>query len=265
GQNDFQYIRADFDGDGKIAISNRHGNNDGRKQEDQEVWNELRAGEILHRGNTTGDAEDALLPGDKLGLSGLFPVLNYPLYRKSIQTLDSIELNGLQIRIVSQRTDGSVEIEVQFQAWDLTQGQRWCGPLILSEATGTAPLRIQEGVELTLDLSGTPDRMTPHPETGTFSNPTQLKVKNQREIRLEKGASLTIDAHSQLIISDSARLSLAPGSLIRVKKGGSLILEGKSQLHIARRAKVMVERGGTFQAASPKNHPRAGRRLKIRK
>ncbi len=264
GQNDFQYIRADFDGDGEIAISNRHGNNDGRKQEDREVWNELRNGQVAHSGNTTGDQEDALLPGDMLGLSGLFPLLNYPLYRKSTQALDSIELNGLQIRMVSQQADGSVEIDVQFQAWDLSQDQRWCGPLVLSEKTGTAPLRILEEVKLTLDLSGTPDRMTLHPETGTFTNPTVLKVKDQREILLEKGSSLTIDAHSQLRLGDSSRLRLTPGSTLRVKKGGSLILEGNSQLQVARRAKVIIERGGHFQAAGPQNYPRARRRLRIR-
>lgn len=246
GQNDFQFIRWDYDNNGRIDISNRHGNNDGRPQEDKEIWNELIDGVPVHTGNTTGDEHDALGVGDELGLSGLFPVFNYPVYRRKEQRLTPIELNGLHIEVVGQRPDGSFELEVRFDDWELREDQRWCGPIHLSDATGDQPLTVAEDVSLTLDLGGTPDRMTRDSLTGTFTNPTEFMISDQRSLHLKRRANLTLQAHSQLILTDSAQLILEPGATLRLEPGTMLRLADQSQLQISPFARVIVEEGAQF-------------------
>lgn len=246
GQNDFQFIRGDFDGDGKISVSFRHGNLDGTPQEDEEVWNEWRDGRPVHTGNTTGDAQDALLAGDELSLSGKFPVLNYPTYRRKQQRLHPLQLNGLHIRVLPQLPDGSYEVEVRFDDWTVRQDQRWCGPLRLSGSTGTGALTVASGAQLTLDLGGTPDRLTPDTLTGTFTNPTELIVEDDRSLHLQRGAEVVLQRHSRLHLTDQAELRLEPGATLRLEPGTRLELSEQSRLHLSWGARLIVEEGATL-------------------
>jgi len=241
GQNDFQFIRADFDGDGKVGIGYRHGNKDGGPVEQMDVWFERIGDETHYSYNCTGDQFDAARIGDHFGLDGLFPLLNFPVWDRQRETLSPYRLNGVSVRVLSQAADGSLELDIRLGDWDIRGDHRWCGPIILPADTAAPPLRLQGRIRL--DLSGTPDRRTRHPETGTFSNPTYLEVGQGREIRIEAGGELVVDAHSSLRLAPGAKVVVARGGALRVAAGGGLDLAPGSTLLVERRGRLELAKG----------------------
>lgn len=250
GYNDFVKLRYDYDGDGVISVGFRHGNLDHRKQEEKGIFVTEVDGEIRLTGNQTGDAHDALVPGDVVGLSGKFPVLNYAQYRRQDSAFDPMLLNGLRIEVLEQLPGGHLRLDIRFDAWTLRRDQRWCGPLRLEASTGTAPLRIAPKVHLTLDLSGTPDRQRPHPVTGIFVNPTYWVIADARRVELGRKAQLTVQRHSRLKLTDQAELRLGPKAGLRIQADSELRLEDESRLVLARGARLIIAPGATVSEES---------------
>jgi M6 family metalloprotease-like protein len=250
GQNDFQTLRHDVDGNDHILVTRCHGNRDAGKQEGTELFVEEVNGELTLTGNRTGDAEDALVVGDEIGLSGIFPILNRPRYDHKSEQFEPILLNGMRIDIVEQQPDGSLIVDIRFDDWQLRRDQRWCGPLRLDSLTGEAPLHITSRATLTLDLSGTPDRLTPHPVTGTFTNPSTWTIADARQVTVGRGATLLVQRHSELQLTDQAQLFLARGSTLRIDSTSTLTLTGDSQLWLARGAKLELAPGATLSEES---------------
>ncbi|MEL6650156.1 MAG: hypothetical protein AAFQ87_05040, partial [Bacteroidota bacterium] len=76
GQNAFQFIRADYNQDGRILVGMSHGNSDSGGREQMDIWNECIQGKNICTLAGTGSELDALGVGDEISLSGLFPVIN---------------------------------------------------------------------------------------------------------------------------------------------------------------------------------------------
>jgi hypothetical protein len=233
GQNEFQFIRQDFNGDGRIGIGFRHGNLDPGGREEVDVWADLRDGRPMCAWNCTGDEADALSVGDTLGLNGRFPLLNYPEFRRDSQRLDPYMLNGLEIIIHSQLPDGSYLLDIRFDGWQISKALRGCGELRLGEqmlGPRFPELRIKPGGLLRLDLSGTPARETRHPLTGTFCPPTRLAVADSCGLRVEKGGELRLSRHSRLVFEAGSYLKLDRGAKVIVESGCQLIFQPGSRL-----------------------------------
>ena len=239
GQNDFQFIRADFNGDGQIGVGYRHGNKDGGPVEQMDVWFERREGETRYSYNCTGDMADAGQVGDHFGLDGRFPLLNFPVWDRQAEALSPYVLNGLSVRVEGQDEQGGLWLDIRQDAWDIRGRHRWCGPLLLPADSAALPLRLWGTIDLA--LGGTPDRRTRHPETGTFTNPTRLEVAPGRTVVVERGGQLVVGAHSALV--------LAPGSHLIVAAGGSLTVEADGQVVVPPGAVLAVERRGRLALA----------------
>jgi len=230
GQNDFQQIRYDKDGDGELAISFRHGNLDRRRQEQAFIMVEEREGRLIHSGNVVGDERDALVTNSEIGLSGLFTALPWNTYIRKEQRFPDYLINGLTIRVGEKDEDGTYEVEVDFNDWEVKTDQRWCGPLRLDASTGTESLIIQKGITLTLDLSGTPDRELPHPLTETLSNPTVLTIGERRSMILKPGATLIVQNYSELVIEEGGMLIVEKGANLLVKETGFISPESEQRI-----------------------------------
>ncbi|MEM6633996.1 MAG: hypothetical protein AAF694_30250 [Bacteroidota bacterium] len=239
GQNDFQFIRRDFDQDGKILARASHGNRDEKSGEQKGVWAEKReASAVLTFGNT-GDGNDAFDLGDEIGLSGIVPVTNYPIYDSRKQRFNPYFINGITLRILSEDAEGTMTLEVKFDDWELRKSQRWCGNLLMKDFSGSTQnterlIRIPTRVSLDLALSGTAQRTSKHPETGTFANPTILVIEKGKGFRVEKRGSLRIDPYSTIILKPGAKLILEKKARLDLK--GTLHIEEGASLEVNRRA-----------------------------
>jgi M6 family metalloprotease-like protein len=246
GQNDLQMIRFDVNGDGKIPVNVSHGNKDGGAGEHYEIWGERINGKNEVSYNCTGDEKDGFQIGDEISLSGIIPALNYPEFHRDQENLDPFVLNGIQIRIISE-TDGSFNLEIRFDDWEIRSDKRWCGNLRLPGTDFDDPdkyLTIGEGINLQLDLGGTPDRIGINPETGTLTNPTLLSVEANRGISLSPGSRLTVENFSSLELNGNAQIVIESGAVLEVRSGGKLWLKDRSRIIVRRGGKLIVQRDG---------------------
>ena len=254
GQNDFQFILKDYNRDGKVHAPPSHGNLDNKKGEQKGVWAELKGNEVELTFGNTGDGNDAFKVGDEIGLSGIVPITNYPYYHPKNQELEPYILSGISIRLLDRDASGTYTLDIQLDDWELRNNQRWCGHILLSSHKDSIPnnttldyLRIKKKVAISLDQSETVDRSTPHPKTGTFSNPSQLTVEKDRGIWVEKKASLTIHSLSTLTIKSGGSLYLDKKGELHVN--GTLRLEEGAILEISPKATLHLYPGSSFDVA----------------
>lgn len=260
GQNDFQFIRQDFDKNGKIEVGMAHGNRDRGALEQKGVWSvKERNKNVLTLGNT-GDGNDAFEPGERLGLSGIVPIAPFPTYDRTAQRLQPFLLNGLSVKIRNRNPqDGSFALEVRFDDWRVDTEVRWCGQLLLS-ATGdtlaadTLPLTVGRSGEVSLELGATPDRETLHPETGTFTNPTLLVAEKGRKILIEKKGNWIIGSFSELRLTDDCTLVVEQGAKLVIEDGGRLAAQDESRILLEKGAKLIIQSEGDLQLAGGEKH-----------
>ena len=250
GQNDFQFIRRDFDGDGKILANASHGNRDKKSGEQKGVWAEKReTSSILTFGNT-GDENDAFSVGDEIGLSGIVPVTNYPTYDSRKQIFSPYLVNGISINVLSIDAEGTYTLEVKMDDWELRKNQRWCGNLLLKDYSDDpnpnqeSLIRIPSRVTLNLALSGTAHRSTRNAETGTFANPTVLVVEKGKGFHVEKRGGFHIDRYSKIILKPGAKLILEKKSQLNLE--GTLYLEEGARFEVKRKANFSLGEEATF-------------------
>ncbi|MEM7367344.1 MAG: hypothetical protein AAF587_02015 [Bacteroidota bacterium] len=239
GQNDFQFIRYDFDGDNKIKIGMKHGNKDGGGREEMDVWFEEIDGKGTYSLNCTGDPLDAFEAGDVIGKSGIVPAMNYPVFQRTPQQFEPIVINGIRIKVLKRKKDGTYVLDIRFDDWKLSEDRRWCGNILLpglEDATQTNTLMIQKGTRLMMNLSGTPNREYAHSATGDCVTPTVLRVQHGQHILLKKGSQMILDEFSELILESGARLT--------IKKGAEVILRNQGKLHAKTGSELLVEEGG---------------------
>lgn len=251
GQNAFQFIRADYNKDGRVLIGMSHGNSDAGGREQMDIWNECINGENICTLAGTGSEKDALGVGDEVGLSGIFPVTNYPAFVRAEQSLEATLISGISVRIISQAADGSYQLEVNFDDFNLRKDQRWCGNLILPANNDPQSLdtylNVAKGTTLSLDLGGTPNRENLHPETGTFTSPTLLTISANRGIKLEAGSKMIIENHSQLSLLGNAQLIVSKGASLTIRSKGLLLLNDVSQILVERGGKLIIESDGDLR------------------
>ena len=259
GQNDFQMIRYDFNKNGKIEVGMAHGNKDRGGIEQKAMWWEERRGkDTLTLGNT-GDGNDAFGPGDEVSLSGIVPVTNYPTFDRRGERLRPYILSGIRVRVESIMEDGTALLDIQLDDWELRGEQRWAGNIVLdSPPRGSltqpslyAPLYLTPRSTLLLDLSGTPDRLTPHPETKIFVNPTRFRVGAGRSIRIGKKSKLIIDRHSTLKLSPGAKIIIEKGGELIIRDGGKCELQADAQIQVLKRGRFRREEGGEVMMEAP--------------
>ena len=242
-----------------------HGNVGTKQGESHYIWAEEVKGKPVTTYNLLGDEKDAYQPGQEISLSGVQPVLNYPYYVKREQAFKPYFLNGIRIQIQEGDSAGTIALQVDFDDWEIRSDKRWCGNIILPGHDGKRYLELAENVNLTLDLNGTCDRIKPHPETGTFSNPTILSVEGGRGIRLREGSSLIIDAFSELRLEGNSQIIIEKGAELIVRGSGKLVLDDESQLIVRKKGSLKVENDGYLRVKpEAKLSPERGGRVKVK-
>lgn len=242
GQNDFQFIRYDFNDDDRILIGRAHGNTDRGGGEQMDVWALEKQGVAQSSINTSGDEFDAFDVGDELSLSGKMPVVNYPTYDNRRQKLQPFLINGLNIKVKNKDEEGNYTISVDYDDWEIRNDTRWCGNIELSSKVPNPErtLSIMSKASLTLDQGGTPDRSTKHSVSGTFTNPTHMLVDSKRILRITKKGTLIVDNNSTLELKDGGFFILEPGGKLIVRNGGKVIVTSSANMTVQKKAKIFL-------------------------
>ena len=250
GQNAFQFIRVDYNRDDKIRVGMAHGNSDRGGGEQQDIWTEVRDGKAIYSLSSTGNEDDAFQTGDVVGLSGSQPIVNYPIYHRDKQQLNPYVLSGIQIRVLDQTEDGSYALDIQLDNWTINNKQRWSGNVLIPSNENVPELILENGADLLIDLSGTVERESLHPLTGTFANPTSVALDSGRVLIIRDDAQLTIDEFSELNLTPYSKLVIEKKGLLKVRAGGKLNCQDQGQIIIEKGGRLLIEKGGTLALTS---------------
>lgn len=267
GLNPFMQYRADFDSNGVIKNS---GNFNGAKTESVKIVKEYINGELrLVYGNHGGRNEairptrrsDAFQVGDVLNMSSNPPVFHRPKFNIKTDKLNAINMNGLEIEVISQDGEGNITVQVKFNNSLISNDLRitgfvQCNP-VLGAKDGIDYL-IDNSVELSVNRSGIPNHLKKD-STGFvhasvlsfqdssrifFSKKSSLKIDESSMVTVNKGSSLSFGKRTTAIIKDKSKLIVASGC--------HLTLHWSSRLSISDNSEMTLEQGVIFNGKQTK-------------
>ncbi len=140
----------------------------------------------------------------------------------------TIWLNGINIRILEERSNGDIVVEIKWDDYQIKNNVRWCGNIVLSKNDFNEKLPalvLQKGKKITLSIGNTPVLHTP-----AKSNPRYIGWKEHTVLTAEKNSVIHLQPFSKIII----------------EKGCSLQLEENVNLTLGWGAKIIVQKGGNF-------------------
>jgi|GEM_PF-2251296 len=226
GQNTYQWIRWDKNGNGYINVAYTHGNWTPPFNDNDQIWAEYLNGIPTPTYANTGLESDDFNVGDEIGLSGIVPVLNYPVYDTSSQTLSPYILNGLSIKVLANN-NGVYTLDVKFDDVEVREDKRWCGDIHVP----VPPVGKQYSVDIlpfkkiTLDESATPNREDPI--NGKFVNPTVMTCLDNSIFHLQEYAELEIINGSTVVINEGGNFEIEDNcTIIMQDEGGFTVDEG---------------------------------------
>ena len=257
---------ADTDGDGyKQFVSDKNGTisrydlnfNSCKNCESVSIHSESLysdfSNDILPYGNThglntqaiinLGRRPDSFKEFDELSLSGIMPVLNYPDYIIPSDRIDNYVLNGLNIKILENDINGNTRIKISFIDFTVDTNKRWCGYINLVDNTADSQpdLIVDTAVTLTIDKSGTPNRLTLL--DGQFINYTVFTCMQNAKFLQEINSSVIVNNNSGLVLNTDATYEINDNSNLIVRNGSTLLLKSGSNLIVYGTGKVIVEQG----------------------
>lgn len=262
-----QWVSQDLNGDGVLAHDRDLGRTSaGALDQIENAASTINGNNIAHY-RYTGSFTEALQPNQEFSLSGAAPILNYPEYYDRSGTnpappnfqaeqSEPYYLNGLQIQHQGFDGNGNAKIFVKYNDYEVRNSTRWTGEIILPDLDSTSTneyMKLAPYKTLTLDLSGTPNRETIHPLTGTWANPTRLTLQNGAHLRLGSGSKLIVDEFSTLKLESGSKLELQAGAEVIVKNGGRLELEDGADLDVSYTGRVHILQSGSFYVEGQPN------------
>ncbi len=189
---------------------------------------------------------EAFTVGDEIGLSGIVPALNSPLYSTTTHKQTPYILNGLSLTVNSYNASTKAyTVTVKYNDFEFRRNIRWCGDIILP--TGV-PLVLKPSVELLLDKSGTPNRRT-QTSAGDFVNPTILTFKPGATFTMESQSVLRVSRGSTLTLETGSKLSIGEGALLIIEAGSTLYLENCAEIEALSSGQIVAKEGAILKIA----------------
>ncbi len=161
--------------------------------------------------------------GQKLGMNdnpALYPSQEFT----PPQTMSPINLSGLTVELTGVATNGDITVRVRFNDVNLSKNVKWTGNVALNTTPGaTYAANVQGFVNLTVDISGTPNRTTAIAgAVYPFSTPSRLTVRDGATLHIDDNGKLTLRNGSTVYVENSANLLADPDGRIQVERGSRL-------------------------------------------
>ena len=209
GTNEMQYFLGDLNNDGFLRFD-KASNSGGKREQtplmvvEEEFVGTAFSGAFFH-------------PDDVIGINGKVYPLNHPQYNWRRAQLDPIILSGLEIEVLKQIQDGSIQLKVSFDKFTIKQKSRWAGRIDLKDEFILTN-------QLLIDKSGTVNTLKK--QNGDFIRTTEIRLKKGSKLELEPNALLVLEGNSRLVVEEGAQLILEPHQL-KCREGSAVIYEGQ--------------------------------------
>jgi len=164
----------------------------------------------------------------------------------------TVYLNGVSVEILSQNTDGTMQVQIRFDDVEVNNDVRWCADEIVLNPITTPSgysLKLKEGKTIILDQGTTATRMTDpviYNSRKVFSSPTVFNVEADAEIYLEANADFVLKNSSTLNLKPVSSFILNDGGTIDVEKGTTFIIQDGAMLTIYGSGKLKARAGSTL-------------------
>ena len=247
GQNVGEYIRHDFNNDGKIEYG--WGNCDATYNENTPV--------IVMAGDSTADymfGKGLLFDvGAKINRSTNPTIINIPEYNLSEKKVEAFYLNGISVEIVRQYANGDICLKIRLDDIDINKNTTYsAAQIVLPNTTNDSnpDLRVLPNVKLTISKSKTPNRETvPRTVTyattylDTFVSPTVFTCDSFSFFKQEPNSTVEVKDNSTLILSAFSTYEIGDGATLVIDSAASILLKVGSVLRIKGSGRLVVKNG----------------------
>ena len=249
GQNTYCKVKYNKDGNGIIYVPYWDGNS-ARLDESSDVIAEVINGVRTPTYARTGKHNQAFILGSEVGLSGIFPITNYPVYDNGKDKMKPYILNGLSVKVTNYNSGtGEYTLNVNFGDYQVRYNKRWCGNIELptNPIPNAYSLEVLSGVTLTVDKSGTPNKKNEiFPGSRDFVDTTVLNCLANSKINIQINSNLIVDNNSTLKLSSNSKIDINSGAILRVKRGSKLVLEGNATINVLNGGRIIIENDGSM-------------------
>lgn len=189
---------------------------------------------------------DVFIPNDEVGISGIVPLLNYPIYDKTNAKKEPFIINGLTVKVLSQNSvNGDITVQVMFDDVDVRNDKRWTGNIEVREPLySTYSLNLKASKILDIDKSGTPNRHTLS-SNNDFINPTRLTCESGSYFHVEQNATVNVQNNSTLHLKSGSKMELESGARLHLFAGTTLIIDDGAELNLKPGAVLEIDRNAT--------------------
>lgn len=158
-----------------------------------------------------------------------------------------VYINGLSVKIMEQRENGDILVEIKFNETNLNHLTRWCADsIVISRIEGAGhSVNINKGATLLIDRGSTATRITePEMVNGRqlFNSATVLVCRPGSSINLKEGSSLILDNNSTILLEKGSRIIVNKGSKLLIKKGSKIVQKEKHSLVVNKGGKLIKEK-----------------------
>jgi hypothetical protein len=212
--------------------------------------------------NLLNRRSDAFQVNDEIGLSGIIPALNYPLYDEANSRIANYILNSLYLKVLSfNSTTKEMQIQIKFNDYEVRNNKRWCGFIELRDntANSNADLILAVDRQIDIDKNGNANRHTVHPSFNDFINPSIFYQKinsyflmnELSRINLKNYSSYLLESNSKLEIKDEAVLTVKSGSTFLLSSGSNLLISGSGRIEIESGAYICIDPDANITLQDP--------------
>lgn len=254
GQNVGEYIRHDFNNDGKILYGGTCNTSSNEKTP-----------VIVMDGDSTADylfGKGLLFNvGAKIDRSTNPTITNSPKYKKDNKKMDSFYLNGISVEVLRQYANGDICLKIRLDDIDINKNTTYsAAQIVLSDIThdSNPDLKILPNATLTICKSATPNRhATPsnsqisyNSYLDSFVAPTVFTCDTFSYFKQMPNSTVEVKDNSTLILSAFSTYEIGDGAKLIIDSAATIWLRSKSVLRIKGTGRLEI-RKGAYICATP--------------
>lgn len=248
GQNVGEYIRHDFNNDGKIEYG----------------WSDCNATYnentpvIVMAGDSTADymfGKGLLFDvGAKINRSTNPTIINIPEYNLSEKKVEAFYLNGVSVEVLRKYSNGDISVKIRLDDVDISKSTTYSAAnIVLSNITNDSnpDLRILPNTTLTICKSATPNRhflpsnsqISYNSYLDSFVAPTVFTCDSFSFFKQEPNSTVEVKDNSTLILSAFSTYEIGDGAKLIIDSAATIWLKSRSVLRVKGTGRVEIRKG----------------------
>lgn len=187
--------------------------------------------------------------GDKIDLSSNPMIKNLQPFNPNpaVDSMGAVYLNGISFAILNYNVDGSADVLIKMDDYDICNDTRYTGNIILSKhiSNYTLPsLNIKQNKVLVVTKSGSPNKQF-ITSNNDYINESVFTCLDSSYFHMESDSRLFIYGNSTMILKAGSKLELESGASLLIFDG-ELIIEDGAELILHNGATLVIGANGTL-------------------